>query len=150
MTGGVNPSLPSVSRGKVDSPRSRGIKQGLFIFLLTFLIVPIIAIITVAMMAEPYMVVISAILLSVGGLLRMAYAWMFESAAADLPDTGFRSGEDLFFEERTFSGLPPGIDMPAGSYFTPPSSTRNTTNELQPGSVTESTTRLLENDPFDQ
>jgi hypothetical protein len=47
MTGGVNPNLPAETRGKGQSPRSRGIKKGLFIFLLTFLIVPIIAILTV-------------------------------------------------------------------------------------------------------
>src|SRR4051812_11244200 len=83
MTGGINPGVPAtVSKVKKDSPRSRGVKQGLFIFLLTFLIVPIISIITIAMHAEPYMVVIASILLAVGGLLRMAYAWMFESAAA--------------------------------------------------------------------
>src|SRR3954452_9330605 len=69
MTGGIIPTQRETGGSKVASPRSRGVKQGLFIFLLTFLIVPIIAILTVAVRAEPYLVVISSILLFVGGLL---------------------------------------------------------------------------------
>jgi hypothetical protein len=150
MTGGINPNLPAVRRSKGDSPRSRGVKKGLFIFLLSFLIVPIIAIITIAMDAEPYLVVISSILLAVGGLLRMAYAWMFESTASDQDETPFAAGEHLFSEGQSFGRLPSAVDVPAGSYFTPPSGSRKRTNDLQPASVTEGTTRLLEGDPLDQ
>ena len=76
------PSYPLTSPVSTKgSARNRGLKQGLFIFLLTFLVVPIIAIMTVAANAEPFAVVISALLLFVGGLLRMAYAMLFESAA---------------------------------------------------------------------
>lgn len=150
MTGGIIPSQRGTGSSKVDSPRSRGVKQGLFIFLLTFLIVPIIAILTVAVHAEPYLVVISSILLFVGGLLRMAYAWMFEAAAGggyndltgDLPER--------MFEKQMHGELPSAIEPPAASFFTPAPGSRKTTNDLQPGSVTEGTTRLLEKEQFDQ
>src|SRR5688572_16080431 len=66
---------------KADTPRRRGIKKGLFIFLLSFLIVPLLAILTLMVNAnEPYAVVIASILLVAGGLLRIAYAMMFESS----------------------------------------------------------------------
>ncbi len=56
--------------------------QGVFVFLLSFLIVPLAAIITIAFNWEPFLPAISAILLTVGGLLRVVYALMFESGTA--------------------------------------------------------------------
>ena len=44
MTGGVIPQAP-VGASQIVAPRTRGLKQGLFIFLLTFLVVPIVAIV---------------------------------------------------------------------------------------------------------
>jgi hypothetical protein len=149
MTGGVNPSLPPERPSSGGSPRSRGIKKGLFIFLMTFLIVPIIAIITIMVRAEPFAVVIASILLGVGGLLRMAYALMFESA---------ESGRSSLDRPTADQGLPAGMpiaDLPSGEgsfappYFAP-QGTPKKTNDLQLASVIEGTTRLLENEPFDQ
>jgi hypothetical protein len=137
MTGGVIPSMQPLSAPR-ESKRRRGIKQGLFIFLLTFLIVPIIAILTIALrIQEPFAVVIAAILLSVGGLLRMAYAAMFESAVS-------ASGETTVGQIPTSTeaaGLPPA----AAADFVPPASLFGRgTNDLQPTSVTEGTTRLFD------
>src|SRR6476661_9420124 len=67
--GGKLPVRPQAIGWRTPSPRNRGLKQGLFIFLLTFLIVPLISIFTIAMHAPPFGVVIAAILLTVGGLL---------------------------------------------------------------------------------
>jgi hypothetical protein len=127
---------------KVKSRRNRGIKQGLFIFLLTFLVVPIIAIFTIASRSEPYVVVIASILLAVGGLLRMAYALMFESSESiqnesrpvQLPGTTFPPRE-----------LPSQQTYPAASYISPQGRWKDT-NDLEPKSVTENTTKLLENE----
>src|SRR5215216_3242446 len=52
--------------GNAASPRRRGVMQGLFIFLLSFLIVPILTIISIGLDIEPYAVVISALLFGVG------------------------------------------------------------------------------------
>ncbi|MFN3330038.1 MAG: hypothetical protein ACK419_03830 [Pyrinomonadaceae bacterium] len=65
--------------GKKDSPRKRGLKQGLFIFLLTFLVVPLLAILSEIYGIEEAFVAISAVLFFMGGIIRMAYALMFES-----------------------------------------------------------------------
>src|SRR5258708_7024170 len=69
--GGIMPQLPAQTGFKVASPRNRGLKQGLFIFLLTFLVVPLVAIISVALHLGVWGIPIAAITLFVGGLLRM-------------------------------------------------------------------------------
>ena len=144
-TGGIIPQSagPSSSAG---SARNRGLKQGLFIFLLSFLVVPIIAIITIALQVqEPFAVALAAILLFVGGLLRMAYAMLFESSSpttvvtdrAVRAFTGQRSGPHA---------LPPQRDVPVSAYAPPQTGNWRDTNDLQPTSVTESTTKLLNED----
>jgi len=152
MTGGVNPNLPAETRGKGQSPRSRGIKKGLFIFLLTFLIVPIIAILTVATNAEPYMVVIASILLAVGGLLRMAYAMMFESSAESAGTGSTTASIKQALAERIGGShsLPPPQTDPIPAYMSPGAGKWQNTNELEPASVTDGTTQLLENQELDQ
>jgi hypothetical protein len=148
MTGGVNPNLPAASPSKGQSPRSRGMRQGLFIFLLTFLIVPIIAIITIAIRAQPFAVVIASILLAVGGLLRMAYAWMFEAASPSGVAVAAATASEQFFAERAagLRNLPPQQTEAVPPYMSPGIGRWQDTNELEPASVTEGTTRLLENE----
>ena len=138
---GASPTVPNAT-----SERIRGLKQGLFIFLLTFLVVPIVAIISVSLNLEPWAVAISAITLFVGGILRMVYALMFESSdhsaaikSSRAPDinrlAGATSGQNA---------LPPQQTYPASSYVAPAPGRWRETNDLQPTSVTESTTQLLE------
>jgi hypothetical protein len=152
MTGGVNPNLPAETRAKGQSPRSRGIKQGLFIFLLTFLIVPIVAIITVAMNVQPYGVVIASILFAVGGLLRMAYALMFE-ASGETAGTGSTTAAIKQGLAERMSGpreLSSPQSEPIPTYMSPGAGKWKDTNELEPASVTDGTTQLLENKELDQ
>ncbi len=144
--GGAIPSVLSAKKLKGNSQRKKGIKQGLFIFLLTFLVVPIISIITLAVDAEPYAVVISAILLLIGGLLRMIYAWMFES---DEPSQT-ASEQNVLNEAHNFLGkaksenaLPPAQSIPASSYIPPTQGNWRDTNDLAQPSVAEGTTKLL-------
>lgn len=77
----------------------------------------------------------------------MAYALMFESSEPGVPT----------LEEKVLAGanslksvnanaLPPQSSMPASNYFTPAAGNWRDTNDLQPTSVTESTTRLLDED----
>src|SRR5436309_2544095 len=68
-TGGIIPGSGVRSAGFFSpSARTRGLKQGLFLFLMTFLIVPIVAILTVAAGAPKWGIPIVAIALFVGGL----------------------------------------------------------------------------------
>ena len=124
--------------------RKRGFKKGLFIFLLAFLIVPIIAVLTIAANAEPFAVFISLFLLTVGGLLRMVYSLLFE----DDPITQTEPEQEnlrFFGQSRKTSALPPQQSIPVSAYAPPKQGTWRDTNDLagQP-SVTEHTTKLLE------
>jgi len=146
---GIVPEQKNTTFFAAGSPRRRGVMQGVFFFLLTFLVVPIVAIMTVAINAEPFLVAISAILFFVGGLLRVIYALMFES--------GVPGGKTL--EEKVLSGtpilsgkekageLPPAQSIPVNVYAPPPGAGHwRDTNDLAqtPGSVTDSTTKLLQ------
>ena len=144
MNNGELPHIP-VQPTK-NSPRNRGLKQGFFIFLLTFLLVPLIAIISKGLDITPVFVAITAILLPIGGLLRVAYALMFESSVGD----GVSANEAL---AGSFAAMPgrhgvqgalPPQRTPASDYISPPAGVWRDTNDLKtPASVTEETTKLL-------
>src|SRR5689334_18298449 len=85
--GGIVPSKPSK-----DSPRSRGVKQGVFIFLLGVLLFPILGMLSVFLFhIPPWPAGLVLFLTVAAGLLRTAYA--------------------LMFEPRFQSGLPSAIDL---------------------------------------
>lgn len=152
-TGGIIPQLPAQPSFRTPSPRNRGLKQGLFIFLLTFLIVPLIAIISVAIgIRPPWGVPIAAIILTMGGLLRMAYALMFES-----PVGGGATSEESrtawarnLLNRPVSQALPPQQTYPVNSYVSPATGNWRDTNDLELISVTEGTTKLLEHDEIPQ
>jgi hypothetical protein len=138
-----------IEKSNGNTPRKKGLKKGLFIFLLTFLVVPIISIITIAVNAEPFAVVISAILLSIGGLLRMAYAWLFESnegAEEKSSSKIIASAQNLIGKKQSEKALPPQQTIPAETYIPPTQGNWRDTNDLVQTSVTEETTKLLEKD----
>jgi len=136
--GGV---LPSSSNQAGPSPRKRGIKQGLFIFLLTFLVVPIVAMLSQFVGLRPTLAGVAAVALFMGGILRMIYALMFEESApqvrSNMP-TGIEGGN------RPQASLLPQPAHNADQWRQPATGNWRDTNDLQPTSVTEGTTRLLE------
>jgi hypothetical protein len=139
--------LPVITAGpKGPSPRSRGIKQGLFIFLLTFLVVPIVAIISKGLSLSPVGVAITAIILSIGGILRMVYALMFEDSAASSPDASVTGSSGLIGMPMGQQSLPPSQAVPVSDYRRPAAGDWRDTSDLAPRSVTEGTTKLLEKD----
>ncbi len=141
-SGGVLPKEPADDQAM--SPRKKGIKQGLFIFLLAFLIVPILAILTVAAHAEPFVVIIASVFLTVGGLLRMAYALMFQSDSRGMLGDAENASKKIS-ASRQAPALS-GSDLIPNDIYSAPSAGRwNETGEplKPPGTVTESTTKLL-------
>ncbi len=146
-----NGIVPGATTRIGQTPMRRGIFKGLFIFLSAFLIVPLIAMISIFLNAEPFAVFISMLLLTVGGVLRMAYALMFES---NIPGAISLEEQTSDTMKRAFGRAPAHKELqestiPADSYTPPDTGKWLDTNELQrtPGSVTEKTTRLLERDP---
>jgi hypothetical protein len=133
------------------SPRRKGVMQGVFFFLLTFLVVPLTGILTAFLGIEPFLPAISAILFFMGGLLRIVYALMFESGVP-----GGKTLEEkvlgntvLFAEKQKAGELPPAQSIPVSTYAPPPGAGNwRDTNDLvkTPGSVTDNTTKLLQKD----
>ncbi len=149
--GGLLPRLSSEPSYQPPSPRSRGIKQGAFILLLSILIIPLLTVFSILInLRTPALVIVAAILLLSGGMLRMAYAWMFESPVRG----GFSFEENTLsaspsFHKRTANAeLPPQQTYPASSYAAPGKGPD--TRDLEPRSVTEHTTRHLKNTTADQ
>lgn len=133
------------------TPRRRGIYQGVFIFLLSFLVVPLVVMATIAANIEPYFVVVSAVLLTVGGLLRIVYALMFESGEVGgktLEQSVIEMSKKVVGSSGDVAALPPQRSIPASSYAPPAAGAWKDTSELEktPNSVTETTTKLLERD----
>ncbi len=132
------------------SPRSRGIKKGVFISLLTFLIVPLLTILVIALQVRPpiapLIIIITSILLVVGGLLRVAYAWLFESP---VPHGQIIEDENMYIRPAKMQ-LPPQHTVPASSYTAPAAGDWRDTNDLEPRSVTEGTTKLIEKERISQ
>ncbi|HVS80345.1 MAG TPA: hypothetical protein VHE60_01255 [Pyrinomonadaceae bacterium] len=143
--GGMLPLYQPLEGEQKISPRKRGVKQGVLIFLLGVLVVPILAVFTsfapgrLSIMFE-FFLILAAILCFAGGPLRMLFAALFEE------------GAQAYQYMRPQSYAPPAIPAPARLSALPPPAANQTnwaarpqTAEiLQPPSVTDSTTRLLE------
>lgn len=144
-----NGELPggTAGAGKKDSPRKRGIKQGVFIFLMTVLIVPLVAMFHLATGTEPVLAALAAILLVCGGLLRIVYALMFESGepgGATLEEKVIAGSQGYLGKKPSSPELPAAESIPASVYTAPGTGGWRDTNDLStPGSVTDSTTKLL-------
>lgn len=147
MNDGILPAQPTTFFA-AGSPRRKGMMQGLFIFLLSFLIVPLAGVLTAMLNIEPFLPAISAIILTVGGLLRVVYALMFESGIAGgrtLEQNVMAASQNVFAAKKEAGELPPAQSIPVSAYAPPPGTGRwRETNDLEsPGSVTDTTTKLL-------
>lgn len=140
-TGGV---ADTPAPGGPRSPRSRGIRMGIFMFLLTFVIAPITGIIfSLGLGMEPWPVGIVIFGLGVGGILRIIYALMFESKD---PYAGLQGREQPTpITGTSTTALPP---QTASDYASPASAWREPESQT-PASVTETTTKLLDKDRRD-
>jgi hypothetical protein len=137
-------------REQALSPRRRGVKRGVVMMLVGTVVVPVLGILNSyqdeTMMLE-FLVAMSAIIFFVGGLMRILYALLFESstpgvksdASVDVPPI---SPAQLDARARV-SALPPAQGIPVPN-FTP--RRMNTAELRQPPSVTENTTKLLDED----
>lgn len=144
--GGLLPKYEPVGERKI-SPRKKGVKQGALLMLIGAIIVPLFGVFTafapgrIEVMFE-FFAALSAIICFVGGPLRMLYAGIFEEGA---PAPQFRPA---------ISYAPPAITPPAARLSALPQAAVNSTTGwrarpntaeiVQPASVTDNTTRLLE------
>ena len=118
------------------------------LMLSTFLIVPIVAIITMNLFEPiaPLVITLAAVTCFVGGLLRMLYALLMENAVAtpdDDLDGGYAPPLPPQLDRAKFNAALPAAPAAQTSAWR---SRPNTSEIYQPPSITENTTRLLDKD----
>lgn len=131
INGGFSPE--NISTG--ITPRKEGIKRGLFLFLSTFLVVPLIALITIALDAEPFFVAAAAIITFWGGILRMIYALLFESNVPNektLEEKIVNSTQKYLNKNNEPFNVPPHQTMPVSAYNPPRNVNWRDTGDLSP------------------
>ncbi len=145
--GVVVPSVVTPEGPQVESPRRRGARQGGIMILFGIFLMPMFAILH-ELLGTPDKLPLIGVLFFMGGLLRLIYALAFEEGSfrrrKGLPVTDAYAPPGQFGASGWGAGeLPPAQSMPAQGYVPP----RVNTSEIgyQP-SVTESTTRLLNNE----
>ncbi|HEV2914422.1 MAG TPA: zinc ribbon domain-containing protein [Pyrinomonadaceae bacterium] len=136
-------SEASASQGKL-SPRRRGYRQGLLMLLIGAILTPILGILADVGFPE-ILVAITAVIFFWGGIIRMIYARIFEEKAAHgaqnvLPAYIPPINPAQFAAGARPSALPPQRSTPASGWRQP----TNTAEMAHPPSVTENTTRLLD------
>ena len=126
------------------SARRKGVKQGGLLILLGAVLVPLLGVIAEFSHATfpQILMAFAAIICFIGGPLRMFYAAVFEEGAPKpVPMYGPPVGQPQFGPPMQHRALvpPPPVRTPSGWRSRP-----NTAELVNPPSVTENTTRLLE------
>jgi len=142
--GGMVPQFQPLEGEQKISPRRRGVKQGALIFLLGAVIVPAMGVLYgwTDINVFGFLTAISAVLLFIGGLLRVLYAALFEEGAPSrsfAPPVSYAPPAITSSTPR-MSALPPATANPTVGWRTRP----QTAEIVQPPSVTDNTTRLLD------
>ena len=152
-------SLPVAQQAEIGrrrrSPRYEGIRQGVILFFLGAVIVPLLGIINsfqVNGSLLDVLVPISAVLFFVGGFMRILYASIFEEGApvtyAQPPPAALPYAPPPVTSSQLSGGvrgtaLPPAQSIPVSNWR----QRHNTAEIVHPPSVTENTTRLLDDAP---
>lgn len=144
---------PSIARGK-HSPRYEGVRHGVILIFLGAVIVPLLAILQSFQVNGStfldLLVPLASVLFFVGGFVRILYALIFQEGAPPLyaQQGAVPYAQPITTHQLTAAArgtaLPPAQSMPVPNWRPRP----NTAEIVQPPSVTENTTRLL-NDPPD-
>lgn len=155
LAGGGQLPQPMLMTGpRKLSPRQKGIRQGTMLMLSVTVVVPIVIFLGVAMLGLPgELIPLAGAVCVMGGVLRMLYAMLFEEGEQQgvFPNVAQNymppAQPHHFAPPARNSALPPARSAPVANQ--PPR--RYRTGELmeRPPSVTENTTRLLD-DRFDE
>ena len=146
-TGGMLPTL--TPKGTTEpSPRRKGVKQGALMMLLGVILVPLLGVLNSFNAGNLFDILtpMAAILFFIGGPVRMLYAALFEEGAnyprpAMAPYAGAHMPAQFQANPRPSALPPPSAQPPTGWRQRP-----NTAEIVQPPSITENTTRLLDKD----
>jgi len=144
--GGLLPQYQPTVEPKGPSPRRKGVKQGASLMLIGAVLVPILGV--MANFAPGrlenvfvFFCALSALICFLGGPLRMLYAGIFEEGAPPPRYmTPISYSPQMLASPQARVALPPPAVNPAASWRQQP----HTAEILQPPSVTDNTTRLLD------
>ena len=143
--GGYLPQLAELDKKKSILTRKNGLAFSLIWFLFfLFIVTPFWGIVDVEELAA-----ISAVTAIFGGLILMICSLMFLKKERALPPMQYgypAQPQEIHGTQNQGYALPPQQTMPAQAYGAPRPGNWRDTNDLQPTSVTESTTRLLDKD----
>ena len=145
--GGTLAPREEASRAGKLTPRQKGIRQGAMLMLSAMLLVPLVAMISVFLRIGPFLIPLTAIACFMGGLMRIFYALLLEESTIESKPEALPSYVPPVMPAQIGRAreatLPPPQSTPAPSFIP----RRYDTGELAPPSVTENTTRLLDDQP---
>jgi len=145
-SGGALPGFQLDEGPREISPRKKGVRQGAALVLLGAVLVPLFLVLDkYTHLPMEFFAAIAAVILFIGGPLRMLFAALFEEGASTRPRIAPASYLPPAMPAQRGtpvrgSALPPQSVNPASGWRPRP----NTAEIRQPPSVTESTTRLLD------
>lgn len=148
INNGLIPEKYVKQSGGKNTLRKKGVKKGAMLFLSGILIVPLMGIIFTGIFnTDGFIVGIAALLTFLGGLLRIIYALLFEpneTDGASLEENVMETSRTLLNKKQNANALPPSQSIPTTAYVPPTAGHWRDTNDLQPSSVTDHTTKLLD------
>ena len=125
------------------SPRQKGVRWGLILMILSLLLVPLAALMT-AMKSDFFALFVPVFAIFVLGLGRLLHAYLLAPSTPRESGKSLAAARDKQLPGAYTSALPDGQSIPAATWKQPV----NTSEMAQPFSITENTTRLL-NDESD-
>ena len=144
-SGGIPAQVETSNQPKKLSPRSRGYRQAMTMILLGVVLTPILGILTDIGFPE-FLVGIAAVIFFLGGFTRMLYARMLQEKTEQATPHNLQTyvppaaQTQLGPVSARPSALPPQRSIPASGWRKP----NDTAEVVAPPSVTENTTRLLD------
>jgi hypothetical protein len=141
---GGEPARPDAGAGL--TPRQRGMRKGLLLTVGGAVFFGVALLLTTAIRDELFPLLIVAGLIITAGVMRMLYGLLLEEhapAGRSLKPAATDATPTLPREGSRAAGLPPARAVPASAYARPGA---RTSDMAAPPAVTESTTRLLDED----
>jgi len=148
--GGAQSAAAAPPSEQQMTPRRKGIKQGVTMMFIGAVLVPVLAVLatfTVGPSVLEILVPLTAVICFAGGLMRILYAVFFEENNAVTQPSAPGNVSTAYSSELNagarVSALPPPQSRPAADFL---QRRANTAELVPPPSVTENTTKLLDDD----
>lgn len=143
---GIIPNASIEENKKLITPRKKGLRQGLFMLLLTILLSPILMILGKELHIRPALFILSMFILLTLGIVRMLYAKMFEPDEPEpgnaLNNSGFQNSQNILQESKNIAALP-GNYTPVSDFIPRAQGSWRTTDDLAFSIAGDVTTKQL-------